>query len=105
MHQDHVEFTGEEGSATELRLAAICWVVLKEGPLSIERRLDRLVMVNIPLASIHHRYISQSQGNTIQVNCKSSINRCMKGLTLCRRECPQRLRNCEESLESIRHRS
>ena len=59
----HVEFPSKEWGSAILRFAFVRRVVLEEFALGLEGNADLLVCVNIPLPSVHHGNIAQSQRN------------------------------------------
>jgi hypothetical protein len=59
----HVEFSCQEWCATVLRLALVRWVILKKFLLRVQCLVDRLVGIDVTLATIHDGNISQAQVN------------------------------------------
>ena len=56
-----VELPREEGRSAVLRLVRIGRVTLKELTFSIQRSSDSLVRLNVPLATVDHRNVSETK--------------------------------------------
>ena len=59
----HVELAGKERRAAVLRLALVRRVVLEELALILESSRNRLLGIDVTLATVDHWYVTQTQRN------------------------------------------
>ncbi len=58
----HVQLASKERRSAVLRLVGVRGVSFEELTLGLECNRDRLVLVDVPLSTVHNWYIAQSQG-------------------------------------------